>query len=383
MRTWLTPGALVLCVCAACGESEAKREEAAMRAAIPQRLRPDGTVALTDADRAALGLAIEPAVNLALPEMHTRFGVVRPRLAEDALVVAPVAGKVASASTVALGARVIAGQPVVTIDPILGTSEQLSARVQGADLAGQIAAAQQELTAGEAELQRVLVLEKDKIVSTATLQQTEAAVAGTRARLSALRRARTVQGAGAGGRIALRSPTDGTVVALDAALGAVVGPGDVLVRILTPGPLWVEVQMPPDEPPGDRYEVATGTAWVPARLVARGALVGAEGTRTDRLEVATADAAALLPGATVEVRVGHGTTPRVVVPETAIVPAAGADVVYVETAEGLFVPRPVRVVARSDSKAGVTGVTAGDRVVVTGAMSLRGESLRAELRHTE
>lgn len=374
---------LTLWALAGCGESEEEREEEAMRAAIPQRLQPDGTITLSEADRTALGLVVEPAAELDLQETHLRFGTVRPRLSEDTLVVAPVAGRVAGTVTVALGGTVTAGQAVVSIDPILGTSEQMSARVQSADLAGQIAATEQELKAGEAELERVRALEKDKIVSTAKLQETEAAVAGTRARVAALRRARAVQGTGAGGRVALKAPKTGTVVALDAPIGAVVGPGDVLMRILTPGPLWVDVQVPPDEPPGDRYEVGSGSSWVPARFVARGGLVGADGTRTDRLEVEAAQSAALLPGATVSVRIAHGATRRVVVPEDAIVPAAGADVVYVETGDGALSPRPVRVVARSDGRVGVTGLSPGDRVVVRGAMSLRGESLRAELRHTE
>lgn len=123
---------------------------------------------------------------------------------------------------------------------------------------------------------------------------------------------------------------------------------------------------------------------MPARLVARGGIVGVDGTRRDRLEVDTAQAAALLPGSTVSVRVGVGETRGVLVPESALVPGAGADLVFVETSAGVYAPRSVRVAARFCGKARLaTGVAAGTRIVTRGAMSLRGESLRSELRHTE
>ena len=87
---------IVVLVCVACGESEQEREEAAMRAAIPKRLQSDGTIKLSPADATALGLVIESVAERDLGNVQTRFGVVRPRLGEDAIVVSPVAGRIVS-----------------------------------------------------------------------------------------------------------------------------------------------------------------------------------------------------------------------------------------------------------------------------------------------
>lgn len=373
---------IVLCVALGCGESEQAREEAAMRAAIPKRLQEDGTLKLTPADVTALGLVVQPAGERDLGNVQIRFGVVRPRLGEDAIVVAPVAGRIVSAPSVALGAIVIAGQPIIEIEPVLATSERIAARVQVADLGGQVSAAQKELSAREAELARIRPLERDKIVSTAKLQDIEATVAATRARLEALKNARNVQGGAVGGRVQLKAPVAGSVVALDASMGAVVGPGDVLARVLKPGPVWIDLAVPPDDAAGQRYEIAMRERTVPARLVARGAVVGEDGTRSDRLE---ADAASgLLPGARVQVRIATGEMRGPTVPEAAIVPTAAGDAVFVEVAANTFAARPVVVAARFGGEVRLaSGIKAGERVVTRGAMSLRGESLRAELRHTE
>ena len=67
---------------AACGDSEQEREEAAMASAVPHRLQADGTIVLSDADRKALDLTIEPAIDGVLPNTAIRFGEVRAR-AED------------------------------------------------------------------------------------------------------------------------------------------------------------------------------------------------------------------------------------------------------------------------------------------------------------
>ena len=111
-------------------------------------------------------------------------------------------------------------------------------------------------------------------------------------------------------------------------------------------------------------------------------MVDDDGTRHDRLEVdgvGGADAA-LVPGATVSVRVARGTASGVVVPESAVVPGIGADTVWVETAAGHFAARPVRVAARFGGQVRLAaGLAAGDQVVVRGAAGLRGEALRPVL----
>jgi membrane fusion protein, heavy metal efflux system len=121
-------------------------------------------------------------------------------------------------------------------------------------------------------------------------------------------------------------------------------------------------------------------AQFPARFVSRGAVVGPDGARRDRLEVDAADAALLPPGATVAVRLARATGRGVLVPVGALVPGAGGDGVFVETAPGLFEQRTVRVAARFSGPARLAaGLRGGEKVVTRGAMALRGELLRSQL----
>lgn len=355
-----------------------------MATAAPQRLQPDGTLRLTDADRRALGLAVTEAVAEDLPDVTLRFGRVRARWGDEALVVAPVSGRITSAPTATLGAPVAAGATVVQITPTLATAERISMDVQGAQFQGQIEATARELATREAEAVRARELARGAIVSAERLQQAELAVATTRARLQGLERSRGAQTQGEHAAVALRAPAGGALVALDASLGALVHAGDVVARILRPGPRWVDVATSADDPTGDGYEVAAGPAWVPAHLLARGAVVEDDGTRRDRLVVEATEAVPLLPGATVPVRVARGAPRGTVVLEAALVPDVGGDVVYVEVRPNLFAVRAVEVAARFRGRARLAaGLRAGERVVTVGAMALRGESLRGALSHPE
>jgi biotin carboxyl carrier protein len=377
-------GHALLLLCSGCAQSESAREEQAMKAAIPQRLQPDGTIKLTDADRTALDLATARATEDELPEVAVRFGRVRATLGGEILVVSPVAGRISRAPPVQLGASVKPAAALLDIVPVLSASDRISVNVRGAELRGQIESARRELATQEAALDRARALASSKIVSEAKLQEVETSVETTRARLDALQRAAHVQSTGEGAPVTLRAPSSGTVATLNASLGAVVQQGDVLVRILRPGPRWVDVSVAPSEPVGQRYEVAVGATWLPARLIAAGALAETEGSRRDRLQVDGPAAAQLVPGQTVAVRVARGVARGIVLPAAAIVPGVETDLVFVETSAGKYAPRPVQVAARFGGRVRlVSGVRAGEDVVIRGAMSLQGESRRRELTHVE
>jgi RND family efflux transporter MFP subunit len=351
------------------------------RAQVPQETAGARPGLAIDADRAkALGLEVAPAARGDLPDVAIRFGRVQARAGDETIVVAPVAARVDRPPAVALGERVRAGSPLVTLAPLLGAGERLSFGVQSAELEGQIAGVEKDLAADEARLERDRALAKDQIVSTERLQKTEAEVAGARARLEALRRARAVQAPGGGPRLDVRSPADGLVAAIDAPVGRGVQAGDVLARILRPGPRWVDVAVPPADPVGAAYEIASlDGSFVSARLVARGAIVGDDGARHDRLEVVADAAAKVMPGATVAVRVAAGSSVGIVVPESAIVPGREGDRVFVADKDGRYLARSVKVAARFGGRARIAGVEEGERVVVRGAMALAGEELRGVL----
>lgn len=346
------------------------------------RLGRDGALHLSKEERQALDIQIAPATEGELAAALLRFGRVRARPGEEALVVAPFAGRVPRPPAVQPGATVSAGQPLLDLVPVLGAAERIAVGVQGAELQGQLQGAERELQTREAEAVRARELAQLQIVSAEKLQQAETALLTMRARVQALRQARGVQQSGSGAPMTLRAPVAGIVALVDAPVGIAVSAGSVLARILTPGPRWIDLAVAPDDPTGDAngYEVQAGTRWLPARLIARGVVVEEDGARHDRLELASTEAGAVLPGETVPVRVAAGAARGVLVPEQAVVPGAGGELLFVETAEGVFAPRPARVAARFGGQVRLlSGVQSGDKVVVRGALNLRGEAVRAEL----
>jgi hypothetical protein len=118
--------------------------------------------------------------------------------------------------------------------------------------------------------------------------------------------------------------------------------------------------------------VRTPAGWVEARLLSRGGVVRADGTRQDRIEVASPDAARVLPGATLAIEVVREVE-GVIVPEQAVALYAADAVVFVELEPGQFASRKVSLGARDDGLILVDGVSAGERVVTRGAPSLLGE----------
>ena len=365
----------------ACGsQSEATREAEAMKAATPNRVQADGSIRLTDQDRSALGLVVQPAAEADLLNGTLRFGRVISPPANEAQVVSPVTGRITRPPRVELGAQIGAGAPLLEVQPELDVPERISVGTQAAQRQGDIEAAQRELAKAEADADRARAL-SPQVVSAAQLQQAETTVATARAKLDGLQGARTAEITARTHMVPVSAPIAGTVAELTATVGAVVNRGDALARIIKPGPLWVDVSVPPDEAVGDRYELLAGSTVLPARPLTRGRLTDVGGTRMDRLVVDAADASALTPGSAVSVRVGHGVTRGIVVPEAAIVPGVETDTVFVENSAGTFAPRPVRVAARYGGHVRLaSGLKPGERVVVRGGMALQGELVRSQLR---
>lgn len=381
---WRNTSAMLLvmaAVVAGCGsESEATREAAAMKAATPNRVQADGSIRLTDADRSALGLTVQAAAEAELPNATLRFGRLVSPPANEAQVVSPVTGRITRPPRVQLGAVVAAGTPLLDIEPALDVADRIAVGTQAAQRQGDIEAAQRELTKAEADAERARAL-SPQVVSAAQLQQAETAAATARARLEGLQGARVAETTARTQAVPVTAPIGGTVADLTATVGSLVNRGDVLARLVKSGALWVDLSVPPDDPIGDRYELVTTTGFMPASLLSRGRLTDAAGTRMDRLAVANAAVSTLSPGASVSVRVGHGATRGIVIPESAIVPGVESDIVFVETSPGIFGSRSVRVDARFGGQVRIaSGLEPGERVVVRGGMALQGELVRAQLR---
>ena len=377
---------VVLMVCAlglaACGggKSEEAEEAEAMKQAAPSRVQTDGSIRLTEADRAALGLVAQPATEAELPNTSLRYGRVIVPPGNEGQVVAPVTGRIIRAPRVQLGATVAAGATLLDIQPELDTPERITVGTEAAVRQGDIEAAQRELAKAEADAERARAL-SPQVVSAAQLQQAETTAATARAKLEGLQAARIAETTARTQQVAVAAPIAGSIADLVVTVGALVNRGDVLARIVRQGPLWIDVSIPPNDAIGDRYElVEPGHAAVTARFLTRGLITDASGTRTDRLVVDAAGAASLTPGSTVAVQVGTGTTRGIVLAESAIVPGVESDSVFVETSHGVFVQRPVQVAARFGGQVRVaSGLKAGDTVVTRGGMALLGELVRGEL----
>ena len=381
MRLRLVILAILIAVpLAACGESESAREARAMKEATPQRVRPDGSIQLSDRDRDALGLMVAQVAEGDLPGSTLRFGRVLSPPANEGQVASPVTGWIVRPPVVQLGAVVKSGATLLEVMPVLDTPDRISVGAQSAERQGQIEAAERELAKADADAARARAL-SPQVVSAATLQEAETAAATARARLEGLRNAQTAAAQAQTRAVPVTAPMAGTVSALDAEVGALVNKGDVLAEIVREGPIWIDVSVPPEDPIGAQYEVTTPSGPIAARLLMRGRVTDADGTRHDRLIVDAPQSVALRPGSSVSVQVARASVRGVVLPESALVPGIESDTVFVETSPGVFAARPVRIAARYGGKVRLaSGLNAGDRVVTRGAMALQGETVRAQLR---
>ena len=361
--------ALVLVACGREKEEEERRT--------PSRVKGRAIV-LDGRSRAALDLAVAPAAEGELPDVRIRYGRVVARPGDELVVASPLVGRVVTVGALAIGDRVAAGAEIAKVAPVLGATERASLGAQTAEIGAQAAQAQQELALRESELARAKDLARDGIVSQAKLQEAEAATASARARLGAARQGSRAYAGAIGRAVTLKTPADGTLVALDAVIGGAVETGQPVARVLRAGARRIDLAVSASDPTATAYEVGVGEQWVSARLVSRGTSIGEDGNRHDILEL-DAGAEPLL-GATVAVRLALASARGVIVAESAVLPSAGGDVVYVERSAGTFEPHLVRIAARFGGKVRVaSGVKPGESVVVRGAAALRGEALRSAL----
>jgi RND family efflux transporter MFP subunit len=374
-RSW-TFAILVAAVCAGCGGRDRDDDERRP----PSRVQ-GGAIVLDERSRAALDLAIAAATEADLPEVRIRYGKVVARPGDEVLIASSIAGRVTQVER-AIGDRVTAGDEIARISPSLGAAERASLGVQSADIAAQVTQAQEDLKLREAEAARASELARDGIVSQAKLQEAEAAVATVRARLQAAHQGLAAQAGAVGRAMPLLTPVEGTLVALDVALGEGVDAGRPVARVLRIGPRRIDLAVHAADPSASSYEAQIGDGWLPARLIMRAIAVGDDGNRHDVLEL---DAGAQpLVGAVVAVRLAAAPARGPVVPESAVLTSAGGDVVYVEQRPGRFEARVVLVGARLGGRVRITaGLKPGDRVVVRGAAALRGEALRSSLGDAE
>jgi cobalt-zinc-cadmium efflux system membrane fusion protein len=256
------------------------------------------------------------------------------------------------------------------------------------------------------KLARQLELEKERATSASAVDDARADALVADADLSAARTwvaslgageppSNLTPGAPIAAKVAVRAPIAGVVLKRFAVVGGAVSADHPLFELAAPDALVVLARVPETTRlpvPGTHVSIAPRAQGVKpcGGTVAADAAVYDPLTRTRAVRV-TPDAtcAGLAAGGFADVVAIESAEGAVglIVPRAAVVDVRGAPVVFVErkdTPKGEFLARAVRVGGGAGALEGEdvlveSGLSAGDRVVVVGALLLKGELLRAEL----
>lgn len=335
----------------------------------------------TTEDDAVAGLRTVPVT--ALPG-GTRL-VVNATLAFDATRRAEVnvrAPAVLRAVLVDVGDPVRAGQTLALVESAAGS----------ADL-GRRQAAEARLRVAEAAFERESKLAATGATPRQTAQMAEAELAAARAEVTALRAGLGLLGTPqAGGRTALTSPIEGTVLRRDAAPGRLVGPETLLFEIVDARVLQAEIELPERE----AGLVRIGQA-VTLRFGEGAGLPPADGvvhfvapeidphTRTVRARANVANPEGRLRAqmfAQAEIALGEA-APALRLPRAAAQRAQSVDFVFVRTGPQVYEVRRVTLAGADptdpESLVVRTGLRAGDAVVTEGSFLLKTETLKSSI----
>jgi cobalt-zinc-cadmium efflux system membrane fusion protein len=197
-----------------------------------------------------------------------------------------------------------------------------------------------------------------------------------------------------GGQTSLVAPVAGTIVALHAVQGERVSPETSVVTVADLSHVWVWADvyerdlgllLAASQEGGERRATIEVAAFPGRRFEGVVDNIGAvmeESTRTVKVRVVVDNAERLLrPGMFASVVVDLGERPAaLVVPAEAVMSHEGSSFVFVNAGPELFVRRDVTIrPAGAGQVALVTGVQAGEEVVVRGAFLLKSDVLREQM----
>lgn len=360
---WILLACLVLAGPAHSAESETEGDEA----------HEQDPLALDAQRRAALGIEVAPAVRRSLAVEVTAPGEVEVNLYHTAQVTPRIAAQVV-ARHVQMGQTVKKGEPLVTLSSVA------------------MAEAQGELLVADREWSRVQKLGRKVVSETRFI---EAQVKRQQAYAKALAYGTTPdqverllsQGdaSKATGEFALLAPQDGLVHDDDFAIGELIEPGRVLVRLADESTLWVEAKLDP----ADAAAVQLGN---PARISVGGAdefsgqviqfhhhLDEASRTLVVRIEVQNVHDA-LHPGQFVDVAIDTGASrPVLAVPREAVLLMQGGPAVFKLEGDD-FKPLAVQTgVTRGGWTEITAGLAEGEPVATKGAFTLKSLALKSQI----
>jgi len=257
------------------------------------------------------------------------------------------------------GQRVSVGTPLVRFEQV------------GFDAAA--SGAQAALTAAQLAYDRAERLSREGIVPRKDVEQAAAELGAARSAAVTARRAQQLS--------VLRSPVNGVVTRLSAALGASVDAGQTLVEVADPTAFDVVLSLGPTEAAevhqGARVSLSAGERSggesIGAGTVATVSAAVDSGSRSVSVRVTvTTPRRALRLGESVVGEIAVEMHPNaVVVPAEALVPEEDGYKVFVVDARGTAIGRDVEIGGRTATKVEITkGLSGGETVVTKGAFGL-------------
>jgi cobalt-zinc-cadmium efflux system membrane fusion protein len=354
-------------------------------AAEPHHDEP-GIVQLSPEAMRRTGIRVEPV--RAVPAADVLLAPAELQLNADRIArVGPrVAGRIARVLA-PLGAVVKAGQALATIrspQAVEARAALDSARATE-NLASRTLARERDL------FERRVSAQREVLEAEAALASAQAAVRAAEAHLEAMG-FRAADGSSADPVVTVTSPIAGTIIERSAAADAPVGPESVLFTIADLRSLWLTVRVPETSVGavrrGQPVTVIVGgrpDRPVQGRVDYIAPLVTPE-TRTVDVRVQVPNRAGeLRPGTSASARfelpdqaAASGSDLRVLVPRAAVQDLNERNVVFIPTGERQFKAQPVTLGTPYGSDVEiVSGVKAGDRIVVQGAFTLKTQATRA------
>lgn len=342
----------------------------------------EGVVELSPEAMKRADIRVESIGTLSSAQVLVAPAELQPNADRIARVGPRVAGRIARVM-VSLGAHVRAGQPLAII-----RSPEVAEATAALDSARAAETLARRSLARERELfEKKVSAQREVLEAEAALANAEAAVRAAEARLAA--KGFSVRG-NVEPVVTVTSPIAGTVIERTAAADAPVAPDSVLFTIADLSSLWLTVRVSETSVEAIRkgQTVSVLVGGRPDRPV--------DG-RVDYIapivapDTRTVDVRVLVPNRSGELRPGTSATARfdlpdrpqssgetrVLIPRTAVQELNQASVVFVQTGERKFKSQAVTLGSTFGNQVEVlSGVKAGDRIVVQGAFTLKAQALR-------
>jgi membrane fusion protein (multidrug efflux system) len=247
---------------------------------------------------------------------------------------------------------------------------QVLVQLDDAQARADVSAAQATLTESESQYNRSRELMNTQALSKSTFDQLEGTLKANRARLAA-----------ASARLedtVIRAPFSGRVGLRRVSVGALISPGDVITTLDDTSVIKLDFSVPENFLASLREGLpirATAPAFPGRSFAGSVASIDSRVDMTTRSVTVRAllanDDGALKPGMFLNVTLANDERAALVIPEEALTPEAERQYVFV-VAEGKVSRREVRIGGRRPGSVEVlTGLTAGERVIVEGTQKVR------------